>query len=85
MQVQKPNMQMHNQFLLASQQPQQVLAQGQPQNNLRNSTSYGDMDPRNFCQLTRGNMNVKDGQSTRNDGSICSPVQSSSPKVWMLY
>ncbi|KAH9728853.1 transcriptional corepressor LEUNIG-like [Citrus sinensis] len=81
MQVQKPNMQMHNQFLLASQQPQQVLAQGQPQNNLRNSTSYGDMDPRNFCQLTRGNMNVKDGQSTRNDGSICSPVQSSSPKM----
>ncbi|KAH9784892.1 transcriptional corepressor LEUNIG-like [Citrus sinensis] len=57
MQVQKPNMQMHNQFLLASQQPQQVLAQGQPPNNLRNSTSYGDMDPRNFCQLTRGNMN----------------------------
>ncbi|KAH9784887.1 transcriptional corepressor LEUNIG-like [Citrus sinensis] len=81
MQVQKPNMQMHNQFLLASQQPQQVLAQGQPPNNLRNSTSYGDMDPRNFCQLTRGNMNVKDGQSTRNDGSICSPVQSSSPKM----
>ncbi|KAH9784888.1 transcriptional corepressor LEUNIG-like [Citrus sinensis] len=75
MQVQKPNMQMHNQFLLASQQPQQVLAQGQPPNNLRNSTSYGDMDPRNFCQLTRGNMNVKDGQSTRNDGSICSPMK----------
>lgn len=85
MQVQKPNMQMHNQFLLASQQPQQVLAQGQPPNNLRNSTSYGDMDPRSFCQLTRSSMNVKDGQSTRNDGSICSPVQSSSPKVWMLY
>ncbi len=37
------------------------------------------MDPRRFCGLPRGN--AKDGQSTRNDGSICSPVQSSSPKV----
>jgi|UniRef100_A0A2N9ITU7 WD40 repeat protein len=77
-QVQKPNLPTQNQFLLASQQ-QQVLAQAQAQNNLGNSTNYGDMDPRRFCGLPRGN--AKDGQSTRNDGSICSPVQSSSPKM----
>lgn len=68
-----------NQFLLASQQ-QQVLAQAQAQSHLGNSASYGDID-RRFCGLPRASMNAKDGQSSRNDGSICSPVQSSSPKV----
>uniref|UniRef100_M1BHS1 STY-L protein n=1 Tax=Solanum tuberosum TaxID=4113 RepID=M1BHS1_SOLTU len=74
LQVQKPNLQTQNQFLLASQQ-QQVLAQAQAQGNLGNSPNYG------FGGLPRGNFNAKDGQPPRNDGSICSPVQSNSPKV----
>ncbi|PON60795.1 WD repeat containing protein [Trema orientale] len=84
-QVQKPNLPTQNQFLLASQQQQQqVLAQAQVQGNLGNSASYGDIDPRRFSGLPRGgSMNAKDGQSTRNEGSICSPVQSSSPKIKM--
>ncbi|KAK6141671.1 hypothetical protein DH2020_024592 [Rehmannia glutinosa] len=73
LQVQKPNLQTQNQFLLASQQ-QQVLAQAQAQGNLGNSANYG------FGGLPRGNFNAKDGQPPRNDGSICSPVQSNSPK-----
>ncbi|KAJ6941443.1 transcriptional corepressor LEUNIG-like isoform X4 [Populus alba x Populus x berolinensis] len=81
-QMQKPNLQTQNQFLLASQQ-QQVLAQAQAQSNLGNSANYGDLDPRRLSQLPRSSLNAKDGQSTRNDGSICSPVQSSSPKIKM--
>lgn len=79
-QVQKPNIPTQNQFILASQQ-QQVLAHAQAQSNLGNSPNYGDMDPRRLCGIPRGSLNTKDGQSARNDGSICSPVQSSSPKV----
>ncbi|XP_047252901.1 transcriptional corepressor LEUNIG_HOMOLOG isoform X3 [Capsicum annuum] len=52
---------------------QQVLAQAQ--GNLGNSPNYG------FGGLPRGNFNVKDGQLPRNDGSICSPVQSNLPKM----
>ncbi|KAF3435994.1 hypothetical protein FNV43_RR23086 [Rhamnella rubrinervis] len=80
-QVQKPNLPTQNQFLLASQQ-QQVLAQAQAQSNLGNSSNHGDID-RRFCGLPRSGLNPKDGQSSRNDGSICSPVQSSSPKMKM--
>ncbi|KAM1346213.1 hypothetical protein ACFX2H_035290 [Malus domestica] len=72
-----------NQFFLASQQ-QQVLAQAQAQNNVGSSTNYGDMDPRRFSGLRRGSLNSKDGQSTRNDGSMFSLVLSSSPKVTFL-
>lgn len=79
-QVQKPNIPTQNQFILASQQ-QQVLAHAQAQSNLGNSPNYGDMDPRRLCGIPRGSLNTKDGQSARNDGSICSPVQSSSPKM----
>lgn len=82
-QVQKPNLPTQNQFLLASQQ-QQALAQAQAQSNFGNSSNYGDMDPRRFFGLPRGSVNAKDGQSARNEGSICSPVQSSSPKVTIL-
>ncbi|KAM1987610.1 hypothetical protein ACFX15_034845 [Malus domestica] len=71
-----------NQFFLASQQ-QQVLAQAQAQNNVGSSTNYGDMDPCRFSGLRRGSLNAKDGQSTRNDGSMSSPVLSSSPKIKM--
>lgn len=82
-QVQKPNLPLQNQLLLSSQQ-QQVLAQAQAQSNLGNAANYGDLDPRRFCGLPRGGVNAKDGQSTRNEGSMCSPVQSSSPKVTIL-
>ncbi|VFQ95900.1 unnamed protein product [Cuscuta campestris] len=74
-QVQKPNLPTQNQFLMTSQQ-HPGLAQAQTQNNLGNS-SYG------FGGLPRGNFNPKDGQPTRNDGSICSPVRSNSPKMKM--
>ncbi|XP_044491608.1 transcriptional corepressor LEUNIG_HOMOLOG-like isoform X3 [Mangifera indica] len=77
-QVQKPNMQTHNQFLLASHQQQQILAQAQ--SNLGNPTNFGELDPRRFCPFPQGSFNAKDGQATRNDGSISSPVQSNSPK-----
>ncbi|CAJ2651291.1 unnamed protein product [Trifolium pratense] len=80
-QVQKPNLTPQNQYLLASQQ-QQVLAQAQAQNNLGNS-NYGDMDPRRLSGLPRGSLNVKDGQSNRNDGTISSQMQSGSPKMMM--
>ncbi|KHG14548.1 Transcriptional corepressor LEUNIG -like protein [Gossypium arboreum] len=62
--MQKPNLQTQNQFVLTSQQ-QHVLAQAQLQGNLGNSTTF---------------VNAKVGQSIRNNGSICSPVPSSSPK-----
>ncbi|CAK9157853.1 unnamed protein product [Ilex paraguariensis] len=74
LQVQKPNLQTQNPFLLATQQ-QQDLAQAQAQGNIGTSSNYG------LCGLPRGNLNAKDGQTTRNDGSICSPLQSNSPKV----
>ncbi|KAE8685487.1 transcriptional corepressor LEUNIG-like isoform X7 [Hibiscus syriacus] len=70
-QMQNPNLQTQNQFLLTSQQ-QHVLAQAQMQGNFGNSTNFGEM--------SRGNMNTKVSPSVRNDGSICFPVQSSSPK-----
>ncbi|KAK7287429.1 hypothetical protein RIF29_00705 [Crotalaria pallida] len=79
-QVPKTNSTAQNQFLLTSQQ-QQVLAQAQAQNNLGNSASYGDMDPRRLCGVPRGGLSAKDGQSTRNEGSMCSQVQSGSPKM----
>ncbi|KAA8550638.1 hypothetical protein F0562_002322 [Nyssa sinensis] len=76
LQVQKPNLQTQNQFLLASQQ-QQVLAQAQAQGNLGILPNYG------YCGLPRGTLNSKDGQPARNDGSLCSRVQSNSPKMKM--
>lgn len=80
-QVQKPFLQGGNQFqLLPQQQQQQLLAQAQAQGNLGNSV-YADMDPRRFGGLPRGNLNAKDGQPIGNDGSIGSPMQSSSSKV----
>ncbi|KAK8466575.1 hypothetical protein PHAVU_008G125400 [Phaseolus vulgaris] len=76
-QVPKPNLTTPNQFVMSSQQ-QHVLTQ----NNLGNS-SYGDMDPRRLSGLPRGSLSAKDGQSSRNDGSICSQMQSDSPKMKM--
>lgn len=81
LQVHKPNMQNPNQFYLASQQ-QQVLAhaQAQAQGNLGTSQNYG------FVGLPRNNsLIMKDGQATRNEGSVGSPGQMNSPKVKLLF
>ncbi|XP_031406262.1 transcriptional corepressor LEUNIG_HOMOLOG-like isoform X2 [Punica granatum] len=80
--LQKPNMQNQNHLLLSSQQ-QQALAQAQAQSSIGNSNNYNDMDARRFGGLPRGTTNAKDVQSTKNDGSICSPVQSNSPRMKM--
>ncbi|KAJ6798579.1 transcriptional corepressor LEUNIG-like protein isoform X4 [Iris pallida] len=81
-QVQKPFLSTQNQFqLLSPQQQQQILAQAQAQGNLGSSPSFGDLDPRRFRGLPRGNLNGKDGQLSGTDGSLGSPIQSSSPKV----
>ncbi|XP_010509984.1 PREDICTED: transcriptional corepressor LEUNIG_HOMOLOG-like isoform X2 [Camelina sativa] len=81
-QVQKSFLQNQSQFQLSpqQQQQQQILAQVQAQGNMTNSPMYGDMDPRRFTGLPRGNLNPKDGQQNANDGSIGSPMQSSSSK-----
>ncbi|KAH1097528.1 hypothetical protein J1N35_014449 [Gossypium stocksii] len=79
-QVQKPFLQNANQFQLLPQQQQQLLAQVQTQGNLGNSPVYGDMDPQRFSGLSRGALNTKEGQPTVNDGSIGSPMQSTSSK-----
>ncbi|MQL71672.1 hypothetical protein Taro_003997 [Colocasia esculenta] len=81
-QVQKPFLPSQNQFqLLTPQQQQQFLAQAQAQGSLGNTPNAGDMDPRRFRVLPHGSVNSKDGQPAVNDGSIGSPMQSSSPKV----
>ncbi|CAH8380841.1 unnamed protein product [Eruca vesicaria subsp. sativa] len=81
-QVQKAFLQNQNQFQLSpqQQQQQQILAQVQGQGNMTNSPMYGDMDPRRYTGLPRGPLNSKDGQQNANDGSIGSPMQSSSSK-----
>lgn len=81
-QVQKPFLQSANQFqLLPQQQQQQLLAQVQAQGSLGSSPMYSDMDPQRFRGLPRNNLNAKDGQPIANDGSIGSPMQSTSSKV----
>ncbi|KAJ0240190.1 Transcriptional corepressor LEUNIG_(Protein MUCILAGE-MODIFIED 1) [Hirschfeldia incana] len=81
-QVQKAFLQNQSQFQLSpqQQQQQQILAQVQGQGNMTNSSMYGDMDPRRFAGLPRATLNSKDGQQNANDGSIGSPMQSSSSK-----
>ncbi|CAN8315760.1 unnamed protein product [Cochlearia groenlandica] len=81
-QAQKAFLQNQSQFQLSpqQQQQQQILAQVQGQGNMTNSHMYGDMDPRRYTGLPRGNMNPKDSQQNANDGSIGSPMQSSSSK-----
>lgn len=88
-QVQKAFLQNQNQFQLSpqqQQQQQQILAQVQGQGNMTNSPMYGgNMDTQRFTGLPRGPMNSKDGQQNANDGSIGSPMQSSSSKVRFLF
>ncbi|XP_072959288.1 transcriptional corepressor LEUNIG_HOMOLOG-like isoform X1 [Typha angustifolia] len=78
--VQKPFMSSQNQFQLLSPQ-QQFIAQAQGQGNLGSSSNFGETDPRRFRTLPRGGLSGKDGQPNGNDGSVGSPLQSSSPKV----
>ncbi|KAL9406993.1 hypothetical protein Peur_003965 [Populus x canadensis] len=81
-QVQRPLLHGPSQFqLLPQQQQQQLLAQVQAQGNLAASPMYGDMDPRKFRGLPRGALNSKDGQPNVNDGSIGSPMHSTSSKM----
>jgi hypothetical protein len=80
-QAQKPFLQNANQFQLLPQQ--QLLAQVQAQGNLGGSPMYGEMDPQRFRGLSRGSLNAKDGQPIANDGSIGSPMQSTSLKINM--
>ncbi|XP_065616007.1 transcriptional corepressor LEUNIG_HOMOLOG [Quercus suber] len=80
-QVQKPFLQNANQLHLLPQQ--QLLAQVQAQGNLGSSPIYGDMDPQRFRGLSRGTLNAKDGQLIANDGSLGSPMQSTSSKINM--
>lgn len=68
-QVQKPFLQGATQFQILSQQ-QQLLAQVQAQGNVGGTPSYGDMRG-----LPRGNLNAKDGQTITNNGSVGSPMQ----------
>ncbi|XP_061349712.1 transcriptional corepressor LEUNIG_HOMOLOG-like isoform X2 [Gastrolobium bilobum] len=82
-QVQKPLLHGANQFQLLPQQQQQLLAQVQAQGNIGNSAMYGDMDPQRLRGLTRGTLNAKDSQPIANDGSIGSPMQSTSSKINM--
>ncbi|XP_071689399.1 transcriptional corepressor LEUNIG_HOMOLOG [Rutidosis leptorrhynchoides] len=78
LQVHKSSMQNPNQFYLASQQ-QQMLAHAQAQGNLGASPNYGFVGG-----LQRGNnVIMKDGQATRNEGSVDSPGQMNSPKMKM--
>ncbi|GLT97792.1 hypothetical protein SLE2022_153410 [Rubroshorea leprosula] len=78
--VQNPFLQNANQFQLLPQQ-QQHLAQAQTQGSLGSSPMYGDMDPQRFVGSSRGTLNAKEGQATANDGSIGSPMQSTSSKM----
>jgi hypothetical protein len=56
---------------------QQFLAQAQAQG----LTNSAEMGPQGFRALPGGGFNGKDAQPNGNDGSIGSPVQSSSSKV----
>ena len=53
----------------------------QAQGNVGSAAMYGDMDPQRLRVLARGCLNPKDGQPIANDGSIGSPMQSTSSKV----
>ncbi|KAM7259022.1 hypothetical protein ACFE04_014763 [Oxalis oulophora] len=81
-QVQKPFIQNTSQFqLLPQQQQQQLLAQVQAHGNLGNSSMYSNIDARRFGGLPRGTSSAKDGQPMANDGSVGSPMQSTSSKM----
>lgn len=64
-------------------QQQQIIAQAQAQaqGSVGSQANYGDMDPRRFTGLPRENMNGKDVLPSGTDGSLGSPIQSSSPKL----
>lgn len=76
-QVQKPFLQGATQFQILSQQQQQLLAQVQTQGNVGSTPGYGDMRG-----LPRENLNSKDGQPMINNGSIGSPMQTTTQVRW---
>uniref|UniRef100_A0A2P2MFS8 Transcriptional corepressor LEUNIG_HOMOLOG isoform X2 n=1 Tax=Rhizophora mucronata TaxID=61149 RepID=A0A2P2MFS8_RHIMU len=80
-QVQRPLIHGASQFHLLPQQQLQLLTQVQQQGNHTGLTANGDFDPRKLVGLPRGNLHAKDGQPNVNDGSIGSPMQSSSSKI----
>uniref|UniRef100_A0A1D1XR09 Transcriptional corepressor LEUNIG n=2 Tax=Anthurium amnicola TaxID=1678845 RepID=A0A1D1XR09_9ARAE len=81
-QSQKAFLPPQNQFqLLTPQQQQQFVAQAQAHGGLGSGLNGGDIDPRRFRAMPHGSVNGKDVQPLGNDGSIGSPIQSSSPKV----
>ncbi|KAL5542570.1 hypothetical protein UlMin_010280 [Ulmus minor] len=82
-QAQKPFLQNTSQFQLLPQQQQQLLSQVHGQGNISSSTMYNEMDPQRLRGVPRGVANAKDGQSIANDGSIGSPMQSTSSKINM--
>ncbi|KAJ8755379.1 hypothetical protein K2173_019177 [Erythroxylum novogranatense] len=81
-QVQRPLLHGASQFqLLPQQQQQQLLAQVQAQSNHATLPSHGEIDPRKLVGLPRATLHGKDGQASVNDGSIGSPMQSTSSKI----
>ncbi|KAJ4747042.1 Transcriptional corepressor leunig-like protein [Rhynchospora pubera] len=79
----RPNLGMQKQFVTSQSQVQlmsprqQFLAQAQAQG----LTNSGEMGPQGFRALPGGGFTGKDAQPNGNDGSIGSPVQSSSSKM----
>ena len=51
------------------------------QGNTDNAHGSGEMDPQRLRALQRGGLNVKDGQSTGNDGQVGSRMHADSPMV----
>ncbi|KAJ8774079.1 hypothetical protein K2173_009510 [Erythroxylum novogranatense] len=80
-QVQRPFLHGASQFQLLPQQQQQLLAQVQAQGSHASLPSLGDVDPRKLVGLPRTTLHAKDGQPSVNDGSVSSPMQSTSSKV----
>uniref|UniRef100_A0A7N0ZVL3 LisH domain-containing protein n=1 Tax=Kalanchoe fedtschenkoi TaxID=63787 RepID=A0A7N0ZVL3_KALFE len=62
-------------------QTQFILAHSQAHGSHGNSTNYVDTDPNSFGCLPSVGSSAKNGQPTTHDRSLCSPIQSSSPKM----
>ncbi|CAM8980677.1 unnamed protein product [Rhodiola kirilowii] len=65
-------------------QTQFLLAQSQAHGSLTNTSYYADMDPHRIGGVPISISTAKDGQSTKYNGSVCSPTGSVSSKVQKL-
>ncbi|CAM8971218.1 unnamed protein product [Rhodiola kirilowii] len=65
-------------------QTQFLLAQSQAHGSLTNTSYYADMDPHRIDGVPISISTAKDGQSTKYNGSVCSPTGSVSSKVQKL-